>query len=474
MRRHLLLFLPLFTVCCLAANPGPPPSPQADASMPAQALPPASIIRTTARLVDIGLIAYDRKGHPVVDLQPGDFQIFDNGRKQQLKFFTAPGRLPVNDLASDRSQPASNADRTQRPDVLGAAVAAVDSAKSEGTTTVLLIDSKDLAWDDLSHTRQEVQRFLAHLAENDRVGIYVMRESGLQILTEPSADRGHVAEALQKWLPSAQELARAQEEEQRIRQHFDTVSHPSDLVQVNGNASSAQELYAPLEGATQNTVDVPSAMPTDLQLRSFAGNPEHTALSIVEIAARHLDALPGRKNLVWIASDNVLADWSNRPAVTESGSKALDPFAIKVQESLNDAHVSLYPLDASQLEAGGIGADLGNRNVEAAGFTDRSAIGADQGSGFNPGRSTAQIQQDMHPIQGIFREVAEATGGRTLRRSSDLAAQLKGVVADGSAAYILSFTPDTSPDGTTHELIVKPALRKDITLRYRTSYIYGR
>jgi VWFA-related protein len=429
------------------------------------------VLRTTARLVDVGVVAYDKKGHPVVDLNPDDFQIFDNGRKQQLKFFSASGRSPSADLAPDHSKAGSNPDQTYR-DGLGASVGAADANKTEGTTTVLLIDSQNLAWDDLSYARQEVLLFLGHLPASDRAGIYVMKETGIQILAEPSADHAHVAEVFRKWMPGARELVHAQEEERRIRQQFDTVRHTNDLVQVNGNAAYAQELYAPLESSTQNTVDVPSPTATDIQLRSFAGNSERTALSILEIAARHLETIPGHKNLVWIASDNVLADWNNHPEITEKGSKSLDPYAVKVQETLNDAHVSIYPLDASQLETGSIGANLGNRNVTALGYSERSATSADQGNGLNPGRITAQIQEDVHPIQGIFREVSEATGGRTLRRSSDLAAELNGVVADGRAAYILSFTPDTQADGTYHQLLVKLTLRRNIALRYRATYFY--
>jgi VWFA-related protein len=423
------------------------------------------VLHTTARLVDVGVVAYDKKGHPVADLNPDDFQIFDNGRKQQLKFFSATSQPP------DQSKALSNPDQTHR-DGLVASVGATDANRTEGSTTVLLIDSRNLAWDDLSYARQEVLRFLGHLPASDRVGIYVMKETGIQILAEPSADHAHGSEVFRKWMPGARELARAQEEERRIRQQFDTVRSQNDLVQVNGNATNAQELYAPLESSTQNTVDVPSPMSTDIQLRSFAHNPVRTALSILELAARHLETIPGHKNLVWIASDSVLADWNNHPEVTEKGSKSLDPFAVKVQETLNNAHVSIYPLDASQLETGGIGANLGNRNVTAVGYSERSASLADQGNGLNPGRITAQVQEDVHPIQGIFREVSEATGGRTLRRSGDLAAELNGVVADGRAAYILSFTPDTQADGTYHQLLVKLTFQKNITLRYRATYFY--
>jgi hypothetical protein len=192
---------------------------------------------------------------------------------------------------------------------------------------------------------------------------------------------------------------------------------------------------------------------------------------------------------VWVSSDNVLADFSDKAPSIERGSKHLEPLALSAQESLNEAHISIYPLDVSQLEAGGVAASFRSNNVQLAPTADpqlqmkslppseqqelSEAVEKSQRNIY-PGRLTAQMQQDTHPIQGAFRELADATGGRAFRRSGSIASELDGVVNDGRAAYLLSFTPDQPADGTYHLLTVKLAGRRNITLRYRTGYQYDK
>jgi hypothetical protein len=70
--------------------------------------------------------------------------------------------------------------------------------------------------------------------------------------------------------------------------------------------------------------------------------------------------------------------------------------------------------------------------------------------------------------------MAEATGGRAIRRSSDIRAALSSVVEDGLASYLLSFAPNTASDDQYHQLSVKLTARRGVTLRYRTGYQYTR
>ena len=67
---------------------------------------------------------------------------------------------------------------------------------------------------------------------------------------------------------------------------------------------------------------------------------------------------------MWVTSDNVLGDWTDKAVGSDKGSKHIEGFALRVQEAMNEAHVALYPLDASHLEGSGINADLQTRNVQ--------------------------------------------------------------------------------------------------------------
>ena len=50
-----------------------------------------------------------------------------------------------------------------------------------------------------------------------------MKSYSFEVLLEPSPDHAQLLATLSHWMPTAQDLSRAQDEEQRNRQHFDWV-----------------------------------------------------------------------------------------------------------------------------------------------------------------------------------------------------------------------------------------------------------
>jgi VWFA-related protein len=354
--------------------------------------------------------------------------------------------------------------------------AAAAANGGEGNTLVFVVDPSNLIWNDLVDARRQMLDFLKKLAPNERVALYAMRYHGFEVLEEATPDHARVATRLAKWMPSAQDLLHARDQEDRNRQNMEYVHSPEDMLNVNGNFT--------LDPQTNQVA-------LDPKLRQMGNNPGPNALDVLVEVARHIAPMPGHKSVVWVTSDNALADWDRMSVTVDKNSKYIQPIALRTQEAMNDAHASVYPLDASRLEANVINANIGNRNVELTptyqmptgvekemegtemqAGPDTNAFG--QNRDLRPGRMTAQMQQDLKPITGVFREVAEATGGKAFRRSGNIERELDGVVTESHATYLLDFTPTQPADGQYHRLTVKLVGHHDATLRYRTGYQYDK
>lgn len=439
-------------------------------------------LRLNARLVDVNVVALDKKGRPIPNLKRDDFEIYDNGVKQDIHSFaqaeteTAPAPAPVQATGEVQGPPAfsNRAPATQAP-----------AASETANTFVFLIDPSNMVYNDFVDARQQVIHFLKQAPPTERVALYAMRFHGYQVLSEPTTDHATLIETLSKWMPSAQDLLNAREQEDRNRQHIETVHNLEDMLSVNGNFI----LDPQAQGEAQ-----------DPKLREMGDIPGGTALDILVNVAGHLTRIPGHKSLVWITSDNALADWNRMSVSVEKHAKYIEPIALRTQEAMNNAQVSVYPLDASRLEANVITADIGNRNVQLTPtyinppqetLIQKQMMGPEANEGAstdadpnNPqamernftstNRLYAQMQQDMRPIEGVFREVAEATGGHAFRRSSNIEGELGSVVAEGNATYLIGFTPGGPADGQYHRLTVKLIGHPGATVRYRTGYQYDK
>ena len=433
-------------------------------------------LKVTTRLVDIGLVAVDKKGHAVTDLKPEDFEVYDGKTKRDIRFFTAPP-APLQSQSESPVQPAGQTQTAAPPaepearDYSNRAPEPAAAAKpvEQAGGTILLVDESHIAWADMQNARNHMLKFLDALPSAERVGLYTMNGLGFRVLVEVTSDHAALIARLKKFMPTAQSLQQAQEEETRNRQSFDYVHNVADLNSVNGNHGDVADAEQPI----------------DPQLLTLGSNPARASLIILAQVARHLASIPGHKNLVWVSSDNVLADWQDQQVGIDKSPKSNESFALRAQEVMNEAHAAVYPFDVSQLEAGGVGADIQHANVQLAPaqqetMTTAASAGGGAGGGVgsardtSPGRITAAMSQDLHPIQGTVRDLASGTGGRPIRRSGDLAAQLSGIVEDGHATYQLSFSPEAPADDQYHKLTVKLVGHHGVSIRYRAGYLYAK
>jgi len=152
----------------------------------------------------------------------------------------------------------------------------------------------------------------------------------------------------------------------------------------------------------------------------------------LELIARHLQGLPGRKTLVWISSSFPAQTTDIR---SHNGRDTIEhkEFSKEIGDAvraLNNANIAVYPIDPRDPYNGGLMA---------------------------PGIDSMNL-------------FAGGTGGRAFYSITDLAGAMKTAVEDSEVTYALGFYPvDIKLDGSYHSLSVKVA-RSGVNLRNRKGY----
>ena len=410
-------------------------------------------LNSTTRSVDIGLVAYDKHGKPVTDLKQDEIEVYDNGRRQQLSAFHHSIQVAAEPTQAKSIQP------TQSDDTFTNAVTTIREVQDAPDLLLLLLDESHLAFQDLNRARGELLRFLKATRPTSRIAVYSISEHGFHVIQDVTQDHALAMKKLTSWMPSASSVSQAQELDRRVRQQFDTVHNVVDLNSVNGN-------YIEVPDSTQ---------PIDPELRQMGQNPLRAVLESLVALSRHFAAVPGHKSLAWIAGDSVLADWEDQAVATEKGSKMNEAALQHAKEALNEAHIALYAVDASAVGGDAVDSSLQFRNVELnqPARDNATLLGGALPRNNTAGRTTGQMEQDLHGIQGPVRQLAESTGGRAIRKGGDLKAILDSIDRDSNALYEVGFEPDTAADGKYHNLQLRVTDRKDVSLHYRSGYMYA-
>ncbi|MDQ3743505.1 MAG: hypothetical protein M3444_03895, partial [Acidobacteriota bacterium] len=155
-----LLLLSLFAQA-FGQTPQATPAPQTQTPAPAQQPLPATqrpaptpqeesdeeVVRITSNLVQFDAVVTDKQGHPVTDLRPEDFEVYANGRKQEVTNFSyinaGPGAFAApapSPRAADKSAPPVSPARLKPGQVR--------------RTVALVVDDLGTSWESTNYVRQ--------------------------------------------------------------------------------------------------------------------------------------------------------------------------------------------------------------------------------------------------------------------------------------------------------------------------------
>jgi VWFA-related protein len=416
-------------------------SAQATADVTAQ-----PVFNTTTREVVVDVVVTEGKGEAVNGLRKEQFQIFEDGKPQNVSFFEehasrmraagslpAPPQMPTNVYTN------------------------VPPAPLDDAVNVLLLDSLNTPPQMESYARNEVLGYLNNVTPGTRLAIVTLSDklNFVQGFTTDAAMLRQVAlkqtgPRISPALVTKSEIGAEQELESFLSSNAPTA--PGGGPTANGNSAGAPMIATTaVAEAFANYQNYQSNLRTRMTLE---------ALSDI---ARYLAAVPGRKNLIWFAGDFPVAIFPKfDQRMNEENNAILLRDVQKTADLLTDARVAVYP-------------------VYADGIMSDDIVSADNrgpGTAASPGRLSSVAGMDNYTtgsddrsaLIAAMNQIASDTGGKAVYNTNDLETAIGRSVADGSQYYTLVYSPTNKKmDGHYRKIEVKVADPK-LKLSYRHGY----
>lgn len=377
------------------------------------------VIKTTVRRVVLDVVVSDKQGAPVAGLNPRDFTVTEDGVPQHVISFDANGFSPEMDYTPTPLPPQPPGTFINMP-----------TTPEKGPLYILLydlvnMDNFDQMTTEDDHTaqgraRSAMMKFIRELPEGSRCAIYVRAES-LHLVQGFTSDKTLLYAAIDP-------------------------KHPKPHVPV---------IF--LMGANYGRGDQASAL--------------NTLYTIVS----QVDGLPGRKNLIWFASQFPVALHPGGTEQVDLHDETQDTIDL-----LSRNQIAVYPVDARGVPIQDTHALLGDSarsdTVAAAGSVSGSAPNGGTGAvGSSPHATGSAVQggSSLLTSYSVMDQFAEDTGGRAFYSDNDLAAQLLSALKVGGVYYTLTYASTNHDyDGKIRRIQVKLD-RKGDTLDYRRFYYGG-
>jgi VWFA-related protein len=427
MRKFLAIYLSLFCSLGVAAQtPAPSPRPP---SAPIQQ--DEEVLRITTELVQVDAVVVDKNDQPVTDLKMGDFEVYDNGKKQELQFMEF-----VSVDAGGRSEGAANVARIA-PGV-DASVAHDLSAHDVRRVIAFVVDDVTIPGQDLAQVRRMLNDFIdTKMGEGDLVAI-IRTFGGKGLLEQFTNDKQILRRAVSQIAPRSipPYLALTANDQNRAGS---TPSPASDIsVSTTPNSTSTETVNS------SNDFDAPSEG-TNQVMKGIL------ALSVSDEVIKSLREIPGRKSLVLISGGLPLID------MTRTGSLVSDvtPLFNILKDDATRSGVVVNTLDVR-----GVG---GSRAMPSFAETQgKSALGggmpggnADRDPSFGRGASEGVNGASNFSDQLGLSALASATGGVSVANTNNFVAGLDRVLARSRAYYRLAYRPSQPFDNKFHKYEIK-------------------
>jgi VWFA-related protein len=340
-------------------------------------------VRISVTLVQVDAVVTDKDGKLVTDLTKDDFEILEDGRKQQITNFSF---VSTGGGAAD-SAPVPKTDRN--------APALPLRLKPEQVrrTIALVVDDLGMSFESIVYVRSALRQFVDQQMQPGDLVAIIRTGAGIGVLQQFTTDKRLLHAAID-----------------RVRFNLMGRGHQGAFPPIN--AASAP-LPIPQDTSGEDPVEEMEAFRQSLLNVGTLGT--------VGYVVGGLDRLPGRKSIILLSEGFRLFDDARHDY------RALDAVSRLIDQA-NRASVVIYTIDPR-----------GNQ------YTGPTA--ADRIGGAGPQqleRLLAARRTALFETQGGLQHLAHKTGGIAIRNTNDLSGGVERVLKDQQGYYLLGYIPEES------------------------------
>jgi VWFA-related protein len=418
-----------------SASPAPQTSPSVPgAQQKAPVYETATVLKAVTRLVVVDVVATDKKGEVVTDLERADFTVLEDGKEQQIRVFNFQQPAVA---AAGSTTPAVSPPVLKLPDNV---FTNVPKYNVNSALNVLLLDALNTTAPHQAYVRAEMIKYLAKMPQGRPVAIYTLG-SKLTLLHDFTSDPETLKEVVKKLTGKISSL-------------LDNPAGGPDQELLPAGAADSGLVPASMLQSMMQFEQERTAFQTDLRVTY--------TLNALNAISRSLSGYPGRKNLIWISEAFPLSIDPNMELTGDifAGTRNYGQQIAAAADALIDAQVAVYPVDA--------------RGLMPPSMFDASTTGRDKfGRAMNGPRMGTAISNEsaqLQAVHGTMQDMAERTGGKAFYNRNDIDGVVGKSIEDGSTYYTLAYYPENKDwNGKFRKIYVKVS-RSGIKLRYRLGY----
>ena len=359
-----------------------------------------------SRLVVVDVVVTKHR-EPVTGLTQSDFQVLEDGKRQQIQFFEA-------------HIPSTSAQKAALPEHQYSNL----SDETPSSINIVLFDLLNTPLTDQPYAREQMVQFLKTLPPERQVALFELGGT-LRMLAGFRATSDELLAAARKVVPHRSALLDTQESREEAQ----------DQIGLARDGSMNQEFFDRMADFLAETTAARDQDRAKITLQ---------ALNDISHA---VSGFRGRKNLIWL-SEEFPVYFGPQMNASDPSASARNYFEVMHDTAglLSSAQISIYPIDVRGL---------------ITGLTTASSSGGD--------RSNERIRpiEDLHlEMDNLARE----TGGRAYYDTNDLKLAMQRSIENGSRYYTIAYVPQRQNwDSKYHHIKIQLA-HSGLDAEYRKGY----